>query len=98
MSALPQCCQAVAPACLLDRPGSGFENERARNLATMSTPVIDFHVHMLDEHVFKACTNKTVFTGFGARPAAAPRPGAVDLIRRMMQPETEIEDMDARGI
>ena len=29
-------------------------------------PIIDFHVHMLDEHVFKASTNKTVFTGFGA--------------------------------
>ena len=59
---------------------------------------IDFHAHMLDEHVFKACANKTVFTGFGATPAAAPRPGAAELLKRMMRPETEIEDMDARGI
>jgi aminocarboxymuconate-semialdehyde decarboxylase len=59
---------------------------------------IDFHVHMLDEHVFRASTNKTVFTGFGATPAAAPRPGALELIQRMMRPETEIEDLDARGI
>ena len=59
---------------------------------------IDFHVHMLDEHVFRASTNKTVFTGFGASPAAAPRPGALELVQRMMRAETEIEDLDARGI
>ena len=62
------------------------------------TPVIDFHAHMLDEHVFKASTNKTVFTGYGATPSAAPRPGALELLQRMMRPETEIEDMDSRGI
>jgi aminocarboxymuconate-semialdehyde decarboxylase len=59
---------------------------------------VDFHVHMLDEHVFKASTNKTVFTGFGAAPASAPRPGAAALLERMMRPEAVIEDMDARGI
>jgi len=59
---------------------------------------IDFHVHMLDEHVFRACTNKTVFTGFGAAPVAAPRPGTEDLLKRMMRPEAVIEDMDGRGI
>ena len=59
---------------------------------------VDFHVHMLDEHVFRTSTNKTVFTGFGAAPAAAPRPGAAALLGRMMRPETVIEDMDARGI
>lgn len=37
--------------------------------------VIDFHCHMLEETVFAASTNKTVFTGFGATPASAPRPG-----------------------
>ena len=64
----------------------------------LGSPVIDFHVHMLDERVFKASTNRTVFTGYGATPAAAPRPGALELLQRMMKPETEIEDMDARGI
>jgi aminocarboxymuconate-semialdehyde decarboxylase len=59
---------------------------------------IDFHVHMLDEHVFRASTNKTVFTGYGASPANAPRPGAAALLQRMLRPETEIEDLDARGI
>jgi aminocarboxymuconate-semialdehyde decarboxylase len=60
--------------------------------------VVDFHVHMLDAEVFEASRNKTVFTGFGAAPAAAPRPGAEGLLGRMLRPETEIEDMDARGI
>jgi aminocarboxymuconate-semialdehyde decarboxylase len=60
--------------------------------------VVDFHVHMLEPQVFKASTNKTVFTGFGATPAAAPRPGAQQLMGRMFDPKAEIEDMDARGI
>lgn len=53
---------------------------------------------MLDERVFKACANKTVFTGFGANPVTEPRPGARELLARMMRPEAEVEDMDARGI
>jgi aminocarboxymuconate-semialdehyde decarboxylase len=60
--------------------------------------VVDFHVHMLEQEVFKASTNKTVFTGFGATPATAPRPGAQQLMGRMFDPKAEIEDMDARGI
>jgi aminocarboxymuconate-semialdehyde decarboxylase len=60
--------------------------------------VIDFHVHMLEPEVFKASANKTVFTGFGATPASAPRPGAQQLMGRMFDPAAEIEDMDARGI
>ena len=53
---------------------------------------------MLDEHVFRASTNKTVFSGFGANPVNEPRPGARELLMRMMRPEAVIEDMDARGI
>jgi len=60
--------------------------------------VVDFHVHMLEPEVFKASTNKTVFTGFGATPATAPRPGAQQLMGRMFDPKAGIEDMDARGI
>jgi aminocarboxymuconate-semialdehyde decarboxylase len=60
--------------------------------------VVDFHVHMLEDGVFKASTNKTVFTGFGANPMPAPRPGAAQLMHRMFDPKLEIEDMDARGI
>lgn len=60
--------------------------------------IIDFHVHMLDEHVFRASTNRTVFSGFGATPATEPRPGARELLMRMMKPQAVLEDMDARGI
>ena len=66
--------------------------------AAARTPVIDFHAHMLEPEVFKASTNKTVFTGFGAAPAGAPRPGAQALMARMFDPLAEIADMDARGI
>ncbi len=66
---------------------------------TVATPlVIDFHCHMLQKEVFSASTNKTVFTGFGARPASAPRPGAVQLMGRMFDPEAIIADMDERGV
>ena len=60
--------------------------------------VVDFHAHMLEKAVFQASTNKTVFTGFGANPMPAPRPGAAQLMHRMFDPKLEIEDMDARGI
>ena len=66
--------------------------------ATKPPLVVDFHVHMLDEQVFKASTNKTVFSGFGATPMNEPRPGARELLVRMMKPESIVEDMDARGI
>ena len=64
----------------------------------MPNKVIDFHVHSLEPQVFKASTNKTVFTGFGANPVTEPRPGAQALLQRMFQPHTILEDMDARGI
>jgi aminocarboxymuconate-semialdehyde decarboxylase len=60
--------------------------------------VIDFHVHMLDQHVFKASKNKTVYSGFGKNPTEEPRPGARELLLRMMEPDKILEDMDARGI
>lgn len=60
--------------------------------------VIDFHAHMLVREVFEASTNRTVFTGFGASPAKAPRPGAVAMMERMFDPLAELADMDARGI
>jgi aminocarboxymuconate-semialdehyde decarboxylase len=67
-------------------------------MSASRTPVIDFHAHMLEREVFEASTNKTVFTGFGATPAKAPRPGAQALMERMFDPLAEIEDMNARGI
>jgi aminocarboxymuconate-semialdehyde decarboxylase len=60
--------------------------------------VIDFHAHQLERQVFEASTNQTVFTGFGATPTNAPRPGAQQLLSRIFEPETVLEDMDNRGI
>jgi aminocarboxymuconate-semialdehyde decarboxylase len=59
---------------------------------------VDFHVHMLEPEVFKASTNKTVISGFGATPTTAPRPGTQTLMTRIMDPAAEVEDMDARGV
>jgi len=64
----------------------------------LTNKVIDFHVHTLESEVFKASTNKTVFTGFGANPVNEPRPGAQALLQKMFQPESVMADMDARGI
>jgi aminocarboxymuconate-semialdehyde decarboxylase len=60
--------------------------------------VVDFHAHTLTPEAFKASTNKTVFTGFGARPGAPPRPGIEQIMNRQFDPKLEIEDMDQRGI
>ena len=59
---------------------------------------VDFHVHMLERHVFDASRNKTVFTGFGKNPVDEPRPGVRELMQRMMDPAKIVEDLDARGI
>lgn len=59
---------------------------------------VDFHVHMLEPHVLEASRNKTVFTGFGANPVDEPRPGARELMQRMMDATRIVEDLDARGI
>ena len=67
-------------------------------IAATATPVIDFHSHMLEREVFDASTNRTVFTGFGATPAKAPRPGAQQLMERMFDPIAVLADMDERGI
>jgi aminocarboxymuconate-semialdehyde decarboxylase len=60
--------------------------------------VIDFHAHQLERQVFEASTNQTVFTGFGATPATAPRPGAQQLLGRIFEAASVLEDMDERHI
>jgi hypothetical protein len=50
------------------------------------------------KEVFEACTNKTVFTGFGAFPAKAPRPGAQSLIEKSFHPNIIRDDLKSRGI
>ena len=42
----------------------------------MSSPVIDFHAHVLELEAVKQCAPHSVATGFGARPIAPGTPGA----------------------
>ena len=55
--------------------------------------VIDFHTHMLDEELRAICTSRNVITGFGKKEA----PPSANL-RRFLDPELQIADMDERGI
>src|ERR1041384_6550985 len=55
--------------------------------------VIDFHTHMLDEELRAICTSRNAITGFGKKQA----PPSANL-RRFLDPELQIADMDERGI
>ena len=55
--------------------------------------VIDFHTHMLDEELREICTHRNAITGFGKK-AAQP---SSDL-RKFLDPQVQIADMDERGI
>jgi aminocarboxymuconate-semialdehyde decarboxylase len=63
----------------------------------MSTPVIDFHAHVLEPEALKQCAPHSVVTGFGARPMAPGTPG-FQLLAGMLDPEIQIRDMDRKGI
>ena len=58
--------------------------------------IIDFHVHVLEPHVYEAMSEKNVFTGFGTRPPPAFGRGAV--FREMTIPDVQIERMEKDGI
>ena len=60
--------------------------------------VIDFHVHTLDEEVYKTSSGKTVIGGFGAGEGGNRRRGHDGLLAKMFKPEIQLADMDARGI
>ena len=55
--------------------------------------VIDFHTHMLDEELRAICTSRNAITGFGKKQA----PPSANL-RKFLDPELQIADMDERGI
>jgi aminocarboxymuconate-semialdehyde decarboxylase len=63
--------------------------------------VIDFHAHVVHPDVYARTINRNVTTGFGARPAdTLPRPGAArwEGFRRMTDPQTQLAEMQQRGI
>lgn len=63
----------------------------------MTTPVIDFHAHVLEPEALKQCAAHSVATGFGARPMA-PGTSGFQLLAGMLDPEIQIRDMDRKGI
>jgi len=64
-------------------------------------PVIDFHAHILHPEVYARTINKNVISGFGARlMEEKPTPDSPrwPLFSKMILPDVQIADMDARGI
>jgi aminocarboxymuconate-semialdehyde decarboxylase len=55
--------------------------------------VIDFHTHMLDEELREICTSRNAITGFGKKKAPPS-----ENLKKFLDPELQIADMDARGI
>ena len=63
--------------------------------------VIDFHAHVLHPAVYARTINRNVVSGFGARNMEErPTPDSPrwPLFSKMVVPEVQIADMDARGI
>lgn len=63
--------------------------------------VIDFHAHVLHPAVYARTINKNVVSGFGARMMEErPTPDSPrwPLFSKMVIPEVQIADMDARGV
>ena len=55
--------------------------------------VIDFHTHMLDDELRAICTSRNAITGFGKKQAP-PSEG----LKKFLDPDLQIADMDARDI
>ncbi len=65
------------------------------------TQVIDFHAHVLHPAVYARTINKNVVSGFGIRAMEErPTPDSPrwPLFSKMIMPDVQIADMDARGI
>lgn len=65
------------------------------------TQVIDFHAHVLHPEVYARTINHNVVTGFGRRPMEeypSPNSARWPLFAKMILPEVQIADMDAKGI
>lgn len=64
-------------------------------------PVIDFHAHVLHPAVYARTINKNVISGFGARlMEERPTPDSPrwPLFSKMVIPDVQIADMNARGV
>ncbi len=57
--------------------------------------VVDFHAHILEPHVLKVSSGRTVTTGFGAIAELPRTPGSrrEQWYRQMMDPEAHLEGL-----
>ncbi|HEY8578445.1 MAG TPA: amidohydrolase family protein, partial [Beijerinckiaceae bacterium] len=63
--------------------------------------VVDFHAHVLHPDVYARTVNRSVISGYGARPMEErPQPGGPrwPMFSRMVVPDVQIADMDRRGV
>jgi aminocarboxymuconate-semialdehyde decarboxylase len=63
-------------------------------------PTIDVHAHFLHPEVMRESAPRWILSGFGARPFEPPPPGSPRALQtaKMLDPEQQLADMDARGI
>jgi aminocarboxymuconate-semialdehyde decarboxylase len=80
--------------CLVQRVDQG---ERHMQDGKRS-PLIDFHVHMLEEELLRRAAGKTVLSGYGANPHGGTRAANEATFQKMVDPQRQLEDMDRLGI
>ena len=68
--------------------------EVADRFRCLCAKCVDFHAHFLNRDVFAACHPHSVSSGFGANQLPIDAP----MLRPMLDPDTQVADMDARGV
>lgn len=66
--------------------------------ATHSRRVIDFHAHMLEDELLRRAAGKTVLSGYGTASHVGTRAVNEATLKKMLDPQHQLEDMDRRGI
>jgi aminocarboxymuconate-semialdehyde decarboxylase len=61
-------------------------------------PTIDFHAHMLEGEVLRRSVGKTVVSGYGTNLRGGPRAANESTFQKMLDPQSQIEEMDRRGV
>jgi len=77
------------------------DTARAMNPAGTKSPVVDFHAHVLHPAVYAKTISRNVISGFGLhKMEERPTPDSPrwPLFSKMVLPDVQLADMDARGI
>jgi aminocarboxymuconate-semialdehyde decarboxylase len=61
-------------------------------------PAIDFHAQMLEGEVLRRSIGKTVLSGYRTNLRGGPRAADESTFQKMLDPQSQIEHMDRRGI